>query len=64
MDKHFFISVTPMGEDLFATIFFDITEQKRTQERYQLISENAADVIWMWDLEEGRCAYVSHRYSS
>jgi PAS domain S-box-containing protein len=59
MDKHFFISVTPMGEDLFATIFFDITEQKRTQERYQLISENAADVIWMWDLEEGRCAYVS-----
>jgi PAS domain S-box-containing protein len=59
MDKHFFISVTPMGEDLFATIFFDITEQKRTQERYQLISENAADVIWMWDLEEGRCVYVS-----
>jgi PAS domain S-box-containing protein len=24
-----------------------------------LISENAADVIWMWDLEEGRCVYVS-----
>jgi PAS domain S-box-containing protein len=59
MDKHFFISVTPMGEDLFATIFFDITEQKKTQERYQLISENAADVIWMWDLEEVRCVYVS-----
>jgi len=59
MDKHFVISVTPMGEDLFATIFFDITEQKRTQERYRLISENAADVIWMWDLEEVRCVYVS-----
>ena len=59
LDKHFVISVTPMGEDLFATIFFDDTEQKRAQERYRLISENAADVIWMWDLEEGRCAYVS-----
>ncbi len=59
LDKHFVISVTPMGEDLFATIFFDITEQKKTQERYELISENAADVIWMWDLEEGRCVYVS-----
>ena len=59
LDKHFVISVTPMGEDLFATIFFDDTEQRRAQERYRLISENAADVIWMWDLEEGRCVYVS-----
>jgi PAS domain S-box-containing protein len=59
LDKHFVISVTPMGEDLFATIFFDDTEQRRAQERYRLISENAADVIWMWDLEEVRCVYVS-----
>jgi PAS domain S-box-containing protein len=58
-DKIFVISATPIAEDLFATIFFDITEQKRAQERYQLISENAADVIWLWDLEEGRCVYVS-----
>jgi PAS domain S-box-containing protein len=59
LDKHFVVSVTPMGEDLFATIFFDVTEQKIAQERYRLISENAADVIWMFDLEEGRCVYVS-----
>ena len=59
MDKHFIVSVTAIEEDLFATIFFDITEQKRTQERYQLISENTADVIWMWDVEAGRCVYVS-----
>jgi len=59
LDKHFVISVTPIDEDLFATIFFDVTEQRKTQERYHLISENAADVIWMWDLEEGRCVYVS-----
>jgi hypothetical protein len=59
MDKHFFISVTAMADDLFATIFFDVTEQKKIQERYQLISENAADVIWMWDLAERRRVYVS-----
>jgi PAS domain S-box-containing protein len=59
MDKHFVISVAPMGEDRFATIFFDITEQKRTEERYKLVSENAADVIWLWDLVAGRCTYIS-----
>jgi PAS domain S-box-containing protein len=59
MDKYFIISVAPMGEDRFATIFFDITEQKRTEARYKLVSENAADVIWLWDLVEGRCVYVS-----
>jgi PAS domain S-box-containing protein len=32
MDKHFVISVAPMGDDCFATIFFDITEQKKTDE--------------------------------
>jgi PAS domain S-box-containing protein len=37
----------------------DITERKKIQALYELISENAADVIWIWDLEEGRCVYVS-----
>jgi PAS domain S-box-containing protein len=59
MDKYFIISVAPMGGERFATIFFDVTEQKRTEERYKLVSENAADVIWLWDLVRGRCAYVS-----
>ncbi len=59
MDKHFVISVAPMGDDRFATIFFDITEQKKTQARYELVSENAADVIWLWDQLEGRCVYIS-----
>jgi PAS domain S-box-containing protein len=59
MDRHFLISVAPMGEDTFATIFFDVTEQKKTEESYKLISENAADVIWLWDLAEERCVYVS-----
>jgi len=47
------------GQPWMITTTIDITEQKKTQERYQLISENAADVIWMWDLEEDRCVYVS-----
>jgi PAS domain S-box-containing protein len=59
MDKYFLISVTPMGDDRFATIFFDITEQRQTEARYRLISQNAADVIWLWDLRDGRCVYVS-----
>ena len=31
IDKHFVISVAPMGEGLFATIFFDVTEQKNAE---------------------------------
>jgi PAS domain S-box-containing protein len=34
-------------------------ERRRTEQRYELISENATDVIWLWDLEVGRCVYVS-----
>ena len=44
----------------------DITERKRTQaalrateERYRLISENTADVIWLVDLSTGQYTYVS-----
>ncbi|HXN50113.1 MAG TPA: PAS domain S-box protein, partial [Bryobacteraceae bacterium] len=38
MDKHFVVSVARMGEQEFATIFFDVTEQKRTQEALQRAS--------------------------
>src|ERR1039457_5023268 len=31
MDRHFAISVAPMGDNLFATIFFDTTEQKKAE---------------------------------
>jgi PAS domain S-box-containing protein len=34
-------------------------ERRRTEQRYELISENATDVIWLWDLEIGHCVYVS-----
>jgi PAS domain S-box-containing protein len=39
MDKHFSISVAPMGDDLFATIFFEITKQKKTEEALQQANE-------------------------
>jgi signal transduction histidine kinase len=40
MDKHFAISVAPMDGDRFATIFFDITQQKGIeQERERLLKE-------------------------
>jgi PAS domain S-box-containing protein len=42
MDKHFVISVAPMGDDLFATIFFDVTEWKRTQQAIQQANEAVA----------------------
>ncbi len=59
MDKHLIVSVAPMEGDVFAAIFFDITDQRRTEARYRLIAENAADVIWLWDVEEDRPIYLS-----
>ena len=37
----------------------DISDRKTTEEQYKLIAENAADVIWLWDLEKDRAVYVS-----
>jgi PAS domain S-box-containing protein len=59
MQKHFVISVAPMGDDLFATIFYDVTKEKSTELHYRLVSENTGDVIWLFDLADGRCVYIS-----
>jgi two-component system cell cycle sensor histidine kinase/response regulator CckA len=44
----------------------DITDQKtaeqerqKSEQRYRLIAENAADVIWLWDIGKDRHTYVS-----
>jgi PAS domain S-box-containing protein len=59
LQKHFVISVAPMGDDLFASIFSDATEEKKTALHYRLVSENTGDVIWLFDLADGRCVYLS-----
>jgi two-component system cell cycle sensor histidine kinase/response regulator CckA len=71
MDRYFIISVAPMGGDLFATIFFDITEQKRTeltlrqsQEQFQSIADTIPGVVFQFfarDNGEWGLHYLSDR---
>ncbi len=54
--RHFKVTAFPMGEDLFATVFEDITDRKKAEielrereERYRLIFENAPLGILQFD---------------
>ncbi len=40
LDKHFVISVAPIDKGQFATIFFDITELKRAEEKLQSLNQS------------------------
>jgi PAS domain-containing protein len=40
LEKYFYISVSPWGEDGFATIFFDITERKKIEQELKEKNEN------------------------
>ncbi len=54
LHKHFNISVAPMGEDLFATIFFDVTEQKKAEETMRSLAtaiEQAGETIVITGLD-------------
>lgn len=60
------ISYTPWGENGFAGVFTDFSERKKTEQalmkseqRYRMISENVADVIWIYNLESDRFTYLS-----
>jgi PAS domain S-box-containing protein len=66
LGKFFEISVAPWGQAGFATIFSDITQRRRAQdrlkkseERYRLISQNAGDLIWLYDPEKDAFQYIS-----
>jgi two-component system, cell cycle sensor histidine kinase and response regulator CckA len=52
LDRHFVISITPLGPGLFATIFFDVSEQKRhelalrkNEERFRKVFNFAPDPL-------------------
>jgi PAS domain S-box-containing protein len=54
------------GEECILTHLLDITKRKQaeeklrqSEERYRLISENTADVIWVMDPLAGRLTYIS-----
>ncbi len=54
MDKHFVISVAPMGDNLFATIFFDVTEQRKTEKAMRSLVtaiEQTGETIVVTDLD-------------
>ncbi len=56
LDKHFEITAFRTQPGRFATIFSDITDRKRSKqllERYQLLSENAHDIIFFIKYPEG-----------
>lgn len=53
------IPLAPIGNDLSAAMSFDITRQRKAEQLYSLISENSADVIWLYSLTEQRCVYIS-----
>ncbi len=61
MDKHFSISVAPLGADGFATIFFDVSELRRSQEAHEQLSalvENSSEFISLASLD-GRVMYIN-----
>jgi len=65
-NKYLKISAAPWGNNGFATIFSDITLRKKveervrkSEERYRLISENAEDLIWLYNPHTSEFAYVS-----
>ena len=61
MDKHFSISVAPLGSDGFATIFFDITAMKRSQEEHETLSalvESSNEFTGLASLD-GRVFYLN-----
>ncbi|WP_291859813.1 PAS domain-containing hybrid sensor histidine kinase/response regulator [Marinilabilia sp.] len=60
------LSAAPWGTNGFATIFSDITLRKKaearlkkSEERYRLISENAEDLIWLYNPHLEQFVYVS-----
>ena len=61
LDKFFSISVAPMGRDGFATIFFDVTALRRSQQEHETLSalvESSSEFVGMAALD-GTVFYVN-----
>ena len=61
LDKHFSISVAPMGRDGFATIFFDVTALRKSQQEHETLSalvESSSEFVGMAALD-GAVFYVN-----
>jgi two-component system, cell cycle sensor histidine kinase and response regulator CckA len=61
LDKHFSISVAPNGQDGFATIFFDVTALRKSQQEHETLSalvRNSSEFVGMATLE-GVVLYVN-----
>lgn len=50
---------TGLFDAMILVTFVDITERKRTEERYRLLTESMLDVVWVLDLDTGCFSYVS-----
>jgi PAS domain S-box-containing protein len=46
-------------EKLQQLIFQSNTTKEISEERYRMLAENIADVIWVWDLSFGKFSYIS-----
>jgi two-component system, cell cycle sensor histidine kinase and response regulator CckA len=61
LDKHFSISVAPIGEEGFATIFFDVTDLRKSQEEHEKLSalvENSSEFVGLANMR-GRVLYIN-----
>jgi two-component system, cell cycle sensor histidine kinase and response regulator CckA len=61
LDKHFSISVAPIGGEGFATIFFDVTALRKSQQEHEKLSalvESSAEFVGMATLD-GEVFYVN-----
>lgn len=45
MDKYFYISVSPIGKGFFATLFFDISNLKKTEEELRKHKDNLEQMV-------------------
>lgn len=61
LQKYFLINAFSPGKDQFVTIFDDITEIKRSEERWKFALEGAGDGVWDWNIQTGEAVF-SKRY--